>query len=208
MQSFASLTEAQREIILNDFSEEELYYLQYDWQLLARPAQRLPLGNWFTWLLRSGRGAGKTRCGAETVVSWAVQGYSPIALIGQTKADVRDTMLGIGDSSILKVAPPWFYPEYEPSKRRLTFPNGSICLVYSGDEPGQLRGPQHMKAWVDELAKFRYPQETWDNLEFGLRKGDNPQVICTTTPRVHVHIPPAVTLVTPYIAPTMNTLTY
>ena len=83
----------------------------------------------------------------------------------------------------MKVAPPWFRPVYEPSKRRLTFPNGSICIIYSGDEPDQLRGPQHQKAWVDELAKFKYPEETWDNLEFGLRLGDNPQVICTTTPR-------------------------
>jgi phage terminase large subunit-like protein len=112
-----------------------------------------------------------------------MQGFSPIALVGQTKADVRDTMVEMGSSSILKVAPPWFKPVYESSKRRLIFPNGSICVVYSGDEPDQLRGPQYMKAWVDELAKFMYPQETWDNLEFGLRIGSNPQVICTTTPR-------------------------
>jgi phage terminase large subunit-like protein len=169
--------------ILNSLTDEQAYYLQYDWQVLARPAQRIPYGGWFTWLLRSGRGYGKTRTGSETVIEWAQQGYSPIALVGQTKADVRDTMLEIGDSSILKVAPPWFRPVYESSKRRLIFPNGSICVIYSGDEPDQLRGPQHMKAWVDELAKFKYPQETWDNLEFGLRKGDNPQVICTTTPR-------------------------
>src|SRR5450756_2027102 len=132
MQSFASLTGTQRENILNDFSEEELYYLQHDWQLLARPAQRIPSGGWFTWLLRSGRGYGKTRTGSETVIEWAMEGYSPIALVGQTKADARDTMVEIGDSSILKVAPPWFYPEYEPSKRRLTFPNGSVCIIYSG----------------------------------------------------------------------------
>ncbi len=134
-------------------------------------------------MLRSGRGYGKSRTGSETVIEWATQGYSPIALVGQTKADVRDTMVEIGDSSIMRVAPPWFRPVYEPSKRRLTFPNGSICLIYSGDEPDQLRGPQHQKSWVDELAKFKYPVETWDNLEMGLRKGDNPQVICTTTPR-------------------------
>jgi len=183
MQSFASLTAAQRENILNDFSEEELYYLQHDWQLLARPAQKIPSGNWFCWLLRSGRGFGKTRAGSETVIELATQGYSPIALVGQTKADVRDTMVEIEDSSIMRVASPWFRPVYEPSKRRLTFPNGSICLIYSGDEPDQLRGPQHQKAWVDELAKFKYHVETWDNLEMELRKGDNPQVICTTTPR-------------------------
>jgi phage terminase large subunit-like protein len=134
---------------LDSLTEEDIYYLQHDWQLLARPAQRLPLGSWFTWLLRSERGYGKTRTGSETVIEWAMQGYSPIALVGQTKADVRDTMVEIGDSSIMKVAPPWFRPMYEPSKRRLTFPNGSICLIYSGDEPDQLRGPQHQKSWVD-----------------------------------------------------------
>ena len=169
--------------ILNNLTDEQAYYLQHDWHILVRPAQRIPYGGWFIWLLRSGRGYGKTRTGSETVIEWAMKGYSPIALVGQTKADVRDTMIEVGDSSILKVAPPWFRPVYESSKRRLIFPNGSICVIYSGDEPNQLRGPQHMKAWVDELAKFKYPQETWDNLEFGLRKGDNPQVICTTTPR-------------------------
>ena len=174
---------AKRAEILNNLTDEQAYYLQHDWQILARPAQRVPLGNWFCWLLRSGRGYGKTRTGSETVIEWAQQGFSPIALVGQTKADVRDTMVEIGDSSILKVAPPWFKPVYESSKRRLIFPNGSICVIYSGDEPDQLRGPQHQKAWVDELAKFKYPQETWDNLEFGLRTGKKPQVICTTTPR-------------------------
>lgn len=168
---------------LRSLTDKQALTLKYDWQFWARPAQLIPPGYWFTWLLRSGRGYGKTRSGSETVIQWAQDGYSPIALVGQTKADVRDTMVELGDSSILKVAPPWFYPVYEPSKRRLTFPNGSICIIYSGDEPAQLRGPQHMKAWVDELAKFKYPVDTWDNLEFGLRLGDNPQVICTTTPR-------------------------
>jgi phage terminase large subunit-like protein len=183
VQYLTSLPQEKKAQILNSLTDEQAYLLRYDWNMWARPAQRIPLGNWFTWLLRSGRGYGKTRTGSETVIEWAMNGYSPIALVGQTKADVRDTMVEIGDSSILKVAPPWFRPVYESSKRRLVFPNGSICVIYSGDEPDQLRGPQHMKAWVDELAKFKYPQETWDNLEFGLRKGDNPQVICTTTPR-------------------------
>ncbi len=164
-------------------TNEQALALNYDWQFWARPAQMLPMGDWFTWMLLSGRGYGKSRVGAETVIQWAYEGYSPIALVGQTKADVRDTMVELGESSILKVAPPWFYPEYEPSKRRLTFPNGSVCIIYSGDEPDQLRGPQHMKSWVDELAKFKKAKETWDNLEFGLRLGDNPQIVCTTTPR-------------------------
>ena len=74
-------------------------------------------------------------------------------------------------------------PRYESTKRRLTWPNGMFAVAYSGDEPGQLRGPQHGSAWVDELAKFKHPQETWDNLEFGLRLGSSPQTVVTTTPR-------------------------
>jgi phage terminase large subunit-like protein len=179
----AYLPESEQINFLKSLTDRQALALKYDWKFWARPSQLPPEGHWFAWLLRSGRGFGKTRTGSETVIQWASEGYSPIALVGQTKADVRDTMVEIGESSILKVAPPWFYPEYEPSKRRLTFPNGSICIFYSGDEPDQLRGPQHQKAWVDELAKFKYPEETWDNLEFGLRLGDNPQVICTTTPR-------------------------
>ena len=131
----------------------------------------------------SGRGGGKTRAGAELILKWAREGYSPIALVGQTKADVRDTMVEVGDSAILNICPPWFRPEYEPSKRRLTFPNGVLAIIYSGDEPDQLRGPQEQKAWVDEISKFQYPQDTWDNLMFGLRIGDNPQAVVTTTPR-------------------------
>ncbi len=131
----------------------------------------------------SGRGGGKTRAGAELTLKWARAGFGPIALVGQTKADVRDTMVEVGDSAILNICPPWFRPEYESSKRRLTFPNGVLAIIYSGDEPDQLRGPQHQKAWVDELAKFKYPQESWDNLMFGLRIGDKPQGVVTTTPR-------------------------
>jgi phage terminase large subunit-like protein len=83
----------------------------------------------------------------------------------------------------MNIAPPWYSPEYEPSKRRLLFPNGVLCIIYSGDEPDQLRGPQHAKAWVDELAKFKYPQYAWDNLMFGLRTGAKPGAVVTTTPR-------------------------
>lgn len=107
----------------------------------------------------------------------------PIALVGQTKADVRDTMIELGESSIIKISPPWFMPHYEPSKRRLVWPNGATAIAYSGDEPDQLRGPQHGSAWVDELAKFKYPNETIDNLELGLRLGPKPQMVVTTTPR-------------------------
>lgn len=156
-----------------------------NWWLIehARDKQLPPEGDWFCWLNRSGRGYGKTRTGGETVLHWVRQGYKRIALVGQTKGDVRDTMLEVGESSIMKIAPPNWMPVYEPSKRRLTWKNGAMAVIYSGDEPDQLRGPQHEKAWVDELAKFKYPEDTWDNLEFGLRIGGHPQVIVTTTPR-------------------------
>jgi phage terminase large subunit-like protein len=111
------------------------------------------------------------------------QGCKHIALIGQTAADIRDTMVELGPSSIMKVARPEERPVYEPSKRRLTFPNGAIATTFTGEEPDQLRGPAHDTVWIDELAKFKYPNETWDNMEMGLRLGNNPQVFCTTTPR-------------------------
>lgn len=170
---------------LNSLTTEQLNNLKYDWRFWARDNQLPPSGtDWFTWLLSSGRGFGKTWVGANYVIEYAAQHpHYPIALIGQTKADVRDTMIELGDSSILNQSPPDFVPEYEPSKRRLTWPNGARAIVYSGDEPGQLRGPQHGMAWVDELAKFKYPQETWDNMEMGLRLGNWPHVVVTTTPK-------------------------
>ena len=133
--------------------------------------------------MRSGRGGGKTRAGSEWVLKRVRKGYRHIALIGQTAADVRDTMVELGPSSIMKIARPEERPVYEPSKRRLTFPNGAVATTFTGEEPDQLRGPAHDTAWIDELAKFKYPELTWDNMEMGLRLGDNPQVFCTTTPR-------------------------
>ncbi len=156
----------------------------FDWQKRARPDQLPPDWNWLTWLLRGGRGSGKTRTGAEYIRFRVESGTARrVALVGETKGDVRDTMVEVGASSLLSISPPWFMPEYEPSKRRITWPNGAIAMIYSGDEPDQLRGPQHDLAWVDELAKFKYPQETWDNLEFGLRIGTDPRAVVTTTPR-------------------------
>ena len=174
----------QRQTILNGLTDAEAQALLYDWEFWARPDQLPPPGDWFCWLLRSGRGAGKTRVGAQWVIERARQkGHPPIALIGQTVADVRDTMIEVGESSILKISPPDFMPEYESSKRRLTWPNGVTATTFSGDKPDQLRGPGHGAAWIDELAKFRYPIETWDNMEMGLRIGDRPQIVVTTTPR-------------------------
>jgi phage terminase large subunit-like protein len=154
------------------------------WAFIAHPGQIPPDDRaWFCYLMRSGRGGGKTRAGAEWVLKRVRQGYRSIALIGANAADVRDIMIELGESSIMKIARSEERPEYEPSKRRLTFPNGAVAVAFSDEEPDQLRGPQHDSAWVDELAKYKHPQETWDNLIMGLRLGKNPQVFVTTTPR-------------------------
>lgn len=177
------LPEADRIKTIQSLSNKEAESLLYDWEFWARESQMPPDWDWYIWLILSGRGFGKTRIGNEQVINWARAGFNPIALVGQTKADVRDTIIELGESALLRISPPWFYPEYEPSKRRVTWPNGVVGIVYSGDEPDQLRGPQHAKAFVDELAKFKYPKETWDNLMFGLRVGENPQAVVATTPR-------------------------
>lgn len=109
-------------------------------------------------------------------------GWRRIALVAETAADARDVMV-LGDSGILACHPKDMRPEWSPTNRRLTWPNGVEAWVYNATEPDQLRGPQHHAAWVDELAKFRYMQETWDQLQFGLRLGDHPQALVTTTPR-------------------------
>src|SRR5512139_3561398 len=164
-------------------SNEDAQRLLYDWQFWARPEQLAPAGDWFVWLLRSGRGFGKTRTGAQWVISRAQAGFRRMALVGETKPDLRDSMIELGESGILRISPPWFRPSFQPTKRRLVWPNGAVATLYSGDEPDQLRGPQHDSAWVDELAKFKYPEDTWNNLLFGLRIGAQPQIVVTTTPR-------------------------
>jgi len=179
----ALLPQKKRNLLFESFSDKEIEAIYYDWQMWARPKQLEPKGDWFAWLIRTGRGWGKTRTGAEWIIERVRQGYKRIALVGKTKADVRDTMVELGDSAILNIAPPDLMPKFIPSHRRLEWQNGAIAIIYSGDEPDQLRGPQHDTAWVDELAKYQYPDETWDNLEMGLRIGKNPQVCVTTTPR-------------------------
>lgn len=153
-----------------------------EWAFIARDSQWPPDGDWDIWLILAGRGFGKTRTGAETISLWAdEQAARRIALIGPTAADVRDVMVE-GESGLLAVAPPGGRPRYEPSKRRLTWPNGAIATTFSADEPDRLRGPQHDAAWCDELAAWRYP-DAWDMLMFGLRLGDHPRAVVTTTPR-------------------------
>lgn len=182
-ETVARMPAAERRAWLGSLSPDEATALQYRWNFWARDKQLTPPGNWSVWLVKSGRGFGKTRVGAEWVRERVESGkYRRIAFIGETAADVRDTMID-GESGILNISPPSFRPKHEASKRRLTWPNGAYATLFSGDAPQQLRGPNHDTAWVDELAKFKYPELTWDNLEFGLRLGENPQSLVTTTPR-------------------------
>lgn len=170
--------------LLAETPDDELLPLLYDWRgLWARPKQLSPDGDWRTWLVLAGRGFGKTRLGVEWVreLAEAHPGWR-IALVGRTAADVRDVIVE-GESGLLAVCPPWAAPLYEPSKRRLTWPNGAMATTYSADEPDLLRGPQHHAALADELAAWKRGEETWSNLMFGLRLGQNPQVAVTTTPR-------------------------
>jgi phage terminase large subunit-like protein len=173
---------------LESLTPQQLNNLQRDWRFWARDAQILPPGDWSVWLIIAGRGWGKTRSGAEGVCDLVEQGYRSIALVGRTVADVRQVMVEGPISGILACARRRGYEVlYEPSKRKLTWPNGAVAYTYSGDKPDQLRGPEHDAAWVDELAAWRYP-ESWDMLLFGLRIGIKPVVIATTTPRPVKHI--------------------
>jgi phage terminase large subunit-like protein len=174
-------TKADVEEMMLDFNEQELLNLQYDWEFWARDSQLPPDTRWIIWLILAGRGWGKTRVGAEQVRRWQESGVYRMALVGQTPKEVRDVMVE-GESGILEVSPPWNKPTYESSKARVTWSNGAHALIYSAENPEVLRGPQHEKAWVDELAKMKKAQETWDNLMMGLRLGE-PQVVVTTTPR-------------------------
>lgn len=185
----ASLPEAERARQLATLSTETRAALRWHWPFWARANQLAPEGDWLTWLILAGRGFGKTRTGAEWVRSLVCAGTplakgcaQRIALVAETSADARDVMVE-GPSGILGVHPKDFRPAYEPSKRRLTWPNGAVATLYNATEPDQLRGPQHDLAWADEVAKWQYARETWDQLQFGLRAGEHPQVCATTTPR-------------------------
>ena len=186
-----SFPESQRsdalQTILLDLHWRQAAELKYAWSLHARPSQLPPPGDWDTWLILAGRGFGKTRTGAEWVRAQVENRRARrIALVGRTDDDARATMIH-GESGIMNICPPGDKPIYEPSKRKLTWPNGAFALTYSSHEPDQMRGPQFDAAWCDELASWQYPDQAWDNLNFALRLGRQPRAIVTTTPR-HVEL--------------------
>jgi len=177
----------QREI-LQGFDPETL---QWDWTFWGRPEQQAPPGDdWNLWLLLAGRGFGKTRTAAEWVreqAKYTNTGQRRFALVARTAADVRDVIVE-GESGIINVSPPSERPHYEPSKRRLTWPNGNTATLFTADEPDSLRGPQFTHAWGDEVAAWRQTPDAagmtaFDNLRVGTRLGQKPKILVTTTPK-------------------------
>lgn len=168
--------------------------LLYEWELWARPDQLPPAqaqggAPWTTWLVLGGRGAGKTRAGAEWVRGlalgrppFATAPVSRIALVAETMADVREVMVD-GVSGLLAIHPNHERPRWEAARRRLVWSNGAVAQGFSAEDPESLRGPQFEAAWLDELAKWRRADATFDMLQFGLRLGDQPRQMITTTPR-------------------------
>lgn len=184
MQSYASyfqsLPVAERKARLTRLSKPEVNRLRYNWQFWRRPNQTPPAGSWRVWLILAGRGFGKTRTGAEMVRQW-VKRYPLVNLIGATTDDARDIMIE-GESGILDICPDDERPVYVKNAAKLEWPNGAKSLIFTADSPERLRGKQHMKLWADELGSWRYP-DAWDQAMLGLRLGDNPQAIVTTTPK-------------------------
>lgn len=178
-----------RDEFLDGLSEGALAGLLYLFEFWAHEHQLPPEGAWRSWVIMGGRGAGKTRAGAEWVRA-QVEGARPldpgrarkVALVGETFDQVRDVMIE-GESGILAATPADRRPRWEATRRRLVWPNGAVAQAYSGHEPEALRGPQFDAAWVDELAKWKKAEESWDMLQFCLRLGDNPRQVVTTTPR-------------------------
>lgn len=168
-------------------NETERNAVLTNWPLWARASQLPPPGDWRVWLIMAGRGFGKTRAGAEWVRMIAERDHSArIALVASSLHEARSVMVE-GESGLMAVSPPYARPRYEPSLRRIVWPGGAQALLYSAAEAEALRGPQHSHAWCDEIAKWDDNQgqarKCWDNLMLGLRLGQAPQIVATTTPR-------------------------
>lgn len=188
MENLALLSDEERMAILQGFDPE---HVLWDWSLWGRPEQQAPAGDdWNIWLYLAGRGAGKTRTASEWVreqAKYTNTGQRRFALVARTAADVRDVIVE-GESGIINVTPPSERPLYEPSKRRLTWPNGNTATCFTADEPDSLRGPQFTHAWGDEVAAWRQTPDAagmtaFDNLRVGTRLGQNPKIMVTTTPK-------------------------
>ena len=179
----------QVEEFLGGLGDNALLALPWLFEFWALPHQLPPDGDWKSWVILGGRGAGKTRAGSEWVRRM-VEGPNAaapgrcrrVALVGETFDQAREVMV-MGESGILACSPPDRRPVWEAGRRRLVWANGATATVYSAHEPEALRGPQFDAAWADELAKWKKAGDVWDMLQFALRLGEHPQQVVTTTPR-------------------------
>lgn len=183
----ADLRPRHRERLIGWLEGSEAGEFAYNWGFFARDKQLPPESDWRVWLVLAGRGFGKTRAGAEWVRAVAeTDPRARIALVAASLGEARSVMVE-GESGVVACCPPSRAPEFEPSLRRLTWPSGAQAMLYSAGEPESLRGPQHSHAWCDEIAKWDNAGgralAAWDNLLLGLRLGDHPRVLATTTPR-------------------------
>lgn len=186
-ETLIALSDAERRAALKKLRPEQLRELEPYWEIWAHEGQKTPPGDWHTWVIMAGRGYGKTRAGAEWVRLVAESDPTArIALVGDSLGEARRVMVE-GPSGLLAIPRPRWRPQFEPSKRQLTWPNGAVAMLYSAGEPESLRGPQHSHAWGDEIAKWSQShgraEAAWDNLLLGLRLGVRPQAVATTTPR-------------------------
>ena len=179
--------EKETEARLDRLSPTERRLLAADWTVAAHPGQRPPHDDWTTWLVLGGRGGGKTRAGAEWIADRAregAKGTGRIALVGQSLHDVREVM--IEGPSGLRALPRYGLggrPRWEASRRRLVWPNGAVAMAFSAEDPESLRGPQFGAAWADEWCAWRKPEATLALLRMGLRLGERPRLVVTTTPK-------------------------
>ena len=174
---------AERRRLVGELTVTQKRMLDEFWLAWAHDGQMPPPGDWPTWLMVTGRGFGKTRAGAEWVSELARTNPDlRIALVGATIEDARKVMV-TGRSGLLAVARTGEELRFAKTDGIVTFPSGAQAFLYSGACPAKLRGPEHHFAWCDELAKWRYPEETWDNLLLGLRLGTASKALVTTTPR-------------------------
>ncbi len=185
----ASLTDDELRTVFGGLTPQQREHVKYIWRLWARPDQLPPEGSWRVHLLLGGRASGKTRAASEFIRNEAESGrHIQIGVIGPTMDAVRRVQIE-GPSGILAVAPPWCRPVYEPSTRRLVWPNGAIAHLFSGEEPERLRGPNLSLMWIDELCACAVgTQETlWNMAMMALRvngpKGALPRCIVSTTPK-------------------------
>lgn len=177
-----SLPPDDRAAVVETLSPGERKVVEAEWPGMAHEGQWPRRDDWRTWLFLGGRGAGKTRAGAEWLSLRAFDPGARLALVGPTLHDVREVMIE-GPSGLASIAPRWRRPVYSPARRQLTWPNGATAQAFSAEDPDALRGPQFHAGWADEFCAWRDPEHTLAMLRLGLRLGEDPRLVVTTTPR-------------------------